>query len=274
MRKDGTAVRGEPPMRAAILSDVEIQAFTKFAHDYDIITDDEVGVRNANILCGPIINADSTITPQTLAASFLNVRSQLQIKSATYKRADELARNLSPEEQETYKAWAARQKMLIGLDGSPEGYQNVAALLGWMRGNRVTEHNLDLALSNITNNIQFGRIHFKAQPKADRSIVGGLINHSKVNPPTEGFMPRNQTNRTARQIAEDNRPKVETPPTPVSVNVEYQSKAEALQGRSHGQTEQARKFFVMVPGTTTIDWQQTHAARLKFLTAQAPLIRR
>jgi hypothetical protein len=166
-------------MRAAILSDVEIQTFTKFAHDYAIITDDEVGVRNANILCGPIINADSTITPQTLAASFLNVRSQLQIKSATYKKADELARNLRPEEQATYKAWAGRQKLLIGIDGSPEGYQNVATLLGWFRGNPVTSHNLDLALGNCVNSAQFGRIHFKPQPRQqDRSVVQGKPNHA------------------------------------------------------------------------------------------------
>jgi hypothetical protein len=95
-----------------------------------------------------------------------------------------------------------------------------------------------------------------------------------VNKSEEGFMPRSQTNRTLRQVMEDNKPKTETPSTPVSINVKYQAKAEALQGRSHGQTEQARKFFVMVPGTSTIDWAQTHAARLRFLTAQAPLIRR
>ena|ERR1700722_2871097 len=69
--------------------------------------------------------------------------------------------------------------MLIGLDGSEEGYQNVASLLGWMRGNPVTDHNLDLALSNITNNIQFGRIHFKPQPRADRAYgPGGKLNHA------------------------------------------------------------------------------------------------
>lgn len=87
-------------------------------------------------------------------------------------------------------------------------------------------------------------------------------------------MPRSQTNRTPRQVAEDNRPKVETQPTPVSINLEYKLKAESVQGRTHGQTDQARKLFVMVPGTSTIDWQQTHAARVRFLNTQVPLIRR
>ncbi len=87
-------------------------------------------------------------------------------------------------------------------------------------------------------------------------------------------MPRNQTNRSARQIAEDNRPKVEVVPTPVSINVEFKAKAEALQGRSHGRTAQAMRMFVVVHGTSDIDWAQTYRAREKFLTAQAPLVRR
>src|ERR1700733_12559636 len=161
------------------LTEVEIQAFTKFAMDHEVITDGETGVKNANILCTPIIDLDSDITPEGLADSFAKVKSQLKLKSATYKRADELASKLSPVEQATYKAWAARQKMLIGLDGSEEGYQNVASLLAWMRGNPVTDHNLDLALGNITNNIQFGRIHFKPQPRADRAYgPGGKLNHA------------------------------------------------------------------------------------------------
>jgi hypothetical protein len=166
-------------MRASpSLTDLEIAAFTKFAHNYDIIIDDEVGIRNADILCGPIINSDSDITTQTLAASFLRVRTQLQLKSATYKKADELARKLSPEEIDAYKAWAKNQKLLISLDGSEEGYQNVQTLLGWMRGNRVTSHSLDLALGNCINNAKFGRIHFHPQPKQSREYVGTRPNHA------------------------------------------------------------------------------------------------
>jgi hypothetical protein len=162
------------------LTEVEIAAFTKFAVDHEIITDGETGVRNADILCGPIIEADSDITAATMQASFAKVRSQLKLKSATYKKADELARKLSPEEQATYKAWADGQKLLVGLDGSEEGYQNVASLLSWMRGNSLTAHSLDLALGNIINNPKVGqRIHFHPQPKQkDRSVVQGRANHA------------------------------------------------------------------------------------------------
>jgi hypothetical protein len=264
-------------MRTSPPSPTEQAAFNKFAQDFDIIVDGEVGVQNANILCTPIINSESNseLTPQTLAASLLNVKSQIQFKSAAYKRGDQLARQMTAEEQGIYRAWSKSQKLLIGIDGSEEGYQNVATLLGWFRGNTVTAHHLDLALGNCVNNAQFGRIHFAPQPKQDRSIgPGGKINHALVNKSEEGFMPRNQTNRSIRQIMEENRPKTEVAPTPVSINTEYKAKAEALQGRSHGQTAQAGRLFVMVPGTSDIDWAQTYRAREEFLTAQAPLIRR
>jgi hypothetical protein len=157
----------------------EIDAFSQFALANKIITDGDVGVKNADILCNPIINRDSDITPDALSASFTKVKGQLQLKSATYKKADELARKLSPAEIDAYKVWVKGQKLLIGLDGSEEGYTNVASLLGWMRGNPVTSHNLDLALGNIINNPQFGRIYFKPQPKQARPYgPGGKLNHA------------------------------------------------------------------------------------------------
>lgn len=144
----------------------------------------------------------------------------------------------------------------------------------WLRKYAITEANLTTALGNAQHS-GHRKIWWKELPKQDRSIgPGGKLNHSIVNPSTEGFMPRSQTNRSLRQVMEDNRSKTETVPTPVSINVQYQAKAEALQGRSHGQTDQARKFFVMVPGTSVIDWRQTYLAREKFLNIQVPLIRR
>jgi hypothetical protein len=160
------------------LTQKEIDAFTQFAAENKIITDGDVGVKNADTLCKPIIDRNSDITPQTLSLSLSRVSDQLKLKSAAHSRADELAHKLSPAEVEAYRNWAACQSRWIGLDGSEKGYENCASLLGWMRGNPVTEHNLDLALGNVINNPQFGRVHFKPAPKQDRSIVGGKINHA------------------------------------------------------------------------------------------------
>jgi hypothetical protein len=160
------------------LTQNEVDAYMQFATENKIITDGEVGVKNANLLCDQIIEQNSDITPQTLSLSFSRVKDQLELKSAAQSRADQLAQKLSPTEVEAYRNWAARQSRWIGLDGSDEGFENCASLLGWMRGSPVSEHNLDLAIGNVINNPQFGRVHFKPAPKQDRSIVGGRINHS------------------------------------------------------------------------------------------------
>ena len=62
---------------------IAVQAFdhtlrTEFIGERVDITDGAVGVKNADILCNPIINRDSDITPATLSASFAKVRSQLR----------------------------------------------------------------------------------------------------------------------------------------------------------------------------------------------------
>ena len=169
-------------MRTSPPSPTEVAVYSKFARDFDIIEEGEVGVRNADLICGPIINSESNsnITAQTLAASLLNVKNQIQFKSATYKAADDLARQLSPDEQQIYRVWAKSQKFLVGIDGSPEGYMNVKSLLEWMRGSVVSSHSLDLALSNLINSPKPGqRIHFHARPEQqDRSVVQGKPNHA------------------------------------------------------------------------------------------------
>jgi hypothetical protein len=100
------------------ITKAEIAAFTQFAMDHEIIIDGETGVRNANILCTPIIDLDSDITPAALSESFAKVRSQLRLKGATYKKADELVSKLSLAEIDAYRLWTKTQKLLVGLDGS------------------------------------------------------------------------------------------------------------------------------------------------------------
>jgi hypothetical protein len=167
-------MRASPSLTAA-----EVQAFTQFALDHDIIVDGEVGIQNANTLCGPIVETDSDITAQALSDSFAKVKSQLRIKSAMYRKAEALSSKLNPDEVAAYQAWANHpsQKLLI-LDHSEEGVQNLSALLGWLRGNQVSGHSLDLALGNCIHNSR-DRIHFRPQPKQERPYgPGGKLNHA------------------------------------------------------------------------------------------------
>jgi hypothetical protein len=256
------------------ITDTEKATYNTFCHQHHILNDESpAGIKNGKHIGSYIALWDVDITEETLEVTLEKLGDRLTFVSPLQTEVVDILSHLSGPDRDVVANWLSHQHRL--QTEGPNGFSNVSVITAWLLNHKyaITEANLSTALGNCQTS-GHRKIHWKDLPKAGRSIVGGRINHSLVNKSEEGFMPRSQTNRTARQIAEDNRPKVETVPTPVSINEQYQSKAEALQGRSHGQTEQARKFFVMVPGTSTIDWAQTYRAREKFLTAQAPLIRR
>jgi hypothetical protein len=165
---------------SASLTNQEVKVFQAFCRANRIALDGEDGEKNGALFAEVIglkMNAD--FTEENLEIAFEQLKGKLKLVSEMYQRADELARAMTTNEQQIYREWAARQKYLVGIDGSPEGVENCATLLGWFRGNAVTAHNLDLALGNIVNNAKFGRIHFHARPpQQDRSVVGGKPNHA------------------------------------------------------------------------------------------------
>jgi hypothetical protein len=262
-------------MRTTNITDSEKAIYTAFCHQHHILNDESpAGIKNGEHIGGYIALWDVDITEDTLKVALEKLSDRLVFIPAEQTEVTEILAHLDQSQRDIVANWLSHQHRLE-VDG-PKGFSNVSVLTTWLLNRKfaITDANLTMALGNAQNT---GRrqIFWKALPKADRSIgPGGRINHFLVNKSEEGFMPRNQTNRSARQIAEDNRPKVETPVAPVSVNAQYQAKAESLQGRTHGQTDQARKFFVMVPGTSVIDWQQTLAARERFLNTQVSLVRR
>jgi hypothetical protein len=163
------------------LNQNEIEAYQAFCRTNRIALDGEAGEKNGELFAEVIgVKMDSDFTSETLEIAFQQLQSQLKFVSEAYSKADDLARALSPDEQRIYRTWAARQKLLVGLDESPEGIMNVFSLLSWMRGSAVTAHSLDLALGNLINNPKPGqRIHFHPQPKQqDRSVVQGRANHA------------------------------------------------------------------------------------------------
>ncbi len=171
------------------------------------------------------------------------------------------------KQRDTIADWLGRQHRLE--TERDKGYSNVSVIVAWLLNRRyaISEANLTTALTNSLNNGK-RKIYFKEVPKQDRSTATGRINHALVNPPQEGFMPKSQTNRTFRQLIEENRPKPETPVE--AVHEDFQAKAESVTGRTHSQTDQARRIVVTVPGTRTIDWEQTYQARLRIVNKQQP----
>jgi hypothetical protein len=163
------------------INENERAAYQAFCLEHRIALDGEAGEKNGELfgdLIGGKMNAD--FTQETLESAFAHLKGRLKFVSENHSKADELARKLTSGEQETYRAWAKNQKLLVSLDGSEEGYQNVKSLLEWMRGSAVTARSLDLALGNLINNPKPDqRIYFHPQPKQqDRSVVQGRANHA------------------------------------------------------------------------------------------------
>ena len=259
---------------SSTITDQEKNIYTAFCTQHHILNDDSpTAVKNGEHIGSYIALWDVDITEDTLKVTLEKLRDRLVFIAPEQTEVQDILGRLDQSQREIIASWLSRQHRLE-VDG-PKGFSNVSVLAAWLmtRKYAISEANLNTAIGNIQNT-SHRKLYWKELPKVDRSIVGTKINHALVNKSEEGFMPRNQTNRSIRQIMEENRPKVEVVPTPVSINVEYKAKAEALQGRSHGQTAQAGRMFVVVPGTSDIDWAQTYRARERFLTAQTPLIRR
>jgi hypothetical protein len=70
---------------------------------------------------------------------------------------------------------------------------------------------------------------------------------------------RRSRERSEREAAE----RAKQPGAAASVTVrEVQRRAEELRGNTHSETEQLKKIFVTIPGTSEIDWSSTEVARL------------
>jgi hypothetical protein len=257
------------------ITDNERNAFDQFCAANHILNDQSAAaIRNGEHFGAYMGAWDENITDYTLRVALEKLRDSIVFIPKEQIECAEILGTLDQSQRNTVADWLSHQPRLEA-DGV-KGMSNASVCVAWLltRKYAITDANLTTALGNAQTSGK-RQLFWKELPKQDRSIgPGGRLNHALVNKSEEGFMPRSQTNRTLRQVMEDNRPKTEPVVTPVSINTQFQAKAEALQGRSHGQTDQARKFFVMVPGTSTIDWEQTYIARERFLTAQAPLIRR
>lgn len=257
-----------------VITEAEQSAYNAFCQQHNILNDQSAdGIRNAESITAYIVDAwREDITDYTLKVALEKLRGNLVFIPAEQAEVMEILAKLNQAQRDTIASWLQRQHRLE-TDGV-KGFSNVSTLVSWLLNRKfaISAENLTTALTNNINNSR-RKIYFKELPKEDRSTATGRINHAVFNKSAEGFMPRSQTNRTFRQLVEDNRPKSEAPPQ-TAIHEDYKSKAESVVGRTHAQTDQARKLFAMVPGTTTIDWQETHALRQRFVNKQAALTRR
>ena len=194
-------------------------------------------------------NLHIAVTVETILDACERMKDQLHWKSSAQREYEALYNNLSTADQNSFGAWwfLPSTKKTILIEGD-EGFSNAAKILRWMHGKPFTGRNCDLAVSNLASS--HGSLYWAPTPKqADPRQHSG---------DGRGFMPKDSVNLSARdhRRAADSAATTRKPVEP-----DYQAEAESVRGHTHGETERLNKMFVMIPGTSEIDWQRTNAAR-------------
>jgi hypothetical protein len=208
------------------------------------------------------------INDYTLGVALEKLRPGLTFISKEQAEVQEVLATLTQAERDNVAAWLNRQHRLV-VTGN-EGYSNVSTLVSWIKAHNfeVNAHNLNNAIGNCQNS-SHRKLYWNEGPKQDRAIPNH-INHALTDKDAH-FMPKSETNRTWRDIVNSTRAKPEAPVE--AIHEDFQVKAEAVQGRTHSATEQARRIICTVPGSHVVDWEATYHARLRYVNRQTSAVR-
>jgi hypothetical protein len=239
-------------------SQSEYEAYEKYATENGLVLNGANGRKNGDLLGGFILKMNQEITAATLDAAVQQLRSQLAWKSVAEREFDHIAGELNESEKSTVTSWLERQKQLV-TDGDP-GLENFSIIVGWLRARNypISEQNLNTSLRNVVNNGQKA-LRWKPAPAADRTIVGGKINHALTEAPatpTTTTEPENAWVGGRKNHARN--PQFAPTPTPAASN--WQAKAESVRGNRHSENLALRRMFKM-DSTGAIDWKATYEAR-------------
>jgi hypothetical protein len=168
---------------------------------------------------------------------------------------------------DAFTKWFDHQQRLVNR--GDDGFENAANLLTELRGREISGQKIEEAIGRLQ--YRGTTLYFNQSAKSDRppDIRLGLPNHAATAPAHKpGVMfDRNEANQDPLDARRHKPDPVPEPQTHDAVNLRWQQKADSVRGSSHSITEQAKRVFVTVPGTSQIDWEKTAAARERFVGA-------
>jgi len=214
------------------------------------IEDDEFGRKNGEMILAQFENRPVTLAG--LKAVVETLRSELTWKSAAQLEYEKAYHALTTDQQNAFGTWWFNQKRTLTLEGE-EGFRNAALIIAWMRGRTFDARGLDLAVSNLAANSR-RPLHWAIREQQS----SGRPSHKDDG---KGLFPKDEVNLTARQHAARAKQAAAIGRISEEPVTNYRSLAEAVRGNNHSQTEQIRKMFTMKSGTSSVDWEQTYAAR-------------
>jgi len=232
------------------LTQSEVNAYQKFCTEHRIISDEsEAGLANGNLIGEYIlITWGEDITPATLAVALEKMRDRIAFYTpaqAEYKKiADEdVAR------ADVLNTWYQSPSNTTLVRDGEEAFQNEAALLAELRGREITPKTIHDAV---------GRVSFK---RGLHYVPTARPVDPRQHAPSGAFMAKNDVNLSPRQHAARAKQAAAIGRISEEPVTDYRALAEAVKGPTHSKTEQIRRLYVMKPGTSKIDYEQTLAAR-------------
>lgn len=252
------------------ITEAENKTYDAFCLKNRIANDGTPGaIKNAEAIVDFVVTRwREDLNEYTLGVALEKLRPGLTFISPEQAEVQEVLATLTQTERDNVAAWLNRQHRLVVIGN--QGFSNVSTLVSWIKahGFEVNANNLNNAIGNCQNS-SHRKLFWQEAPKQDRAIPNH-INHALTDKDAR-FMLKSETNRTWRDIVNSNRPKAEAPVE--AIHEDFQLRAEAVQGRTHSQTDQARRIICTIPGSHVVDWEATYHARLRYVNRQTNAVR-
>jgi hypothetical protein len=182
------------------------------------------------------------------------------------KAADEDSAN---QLERWYDGNGQTDRGLLVKDIPDQRFVNLAAILPELRGRAVTPEHIRQAVGRLAT--RGASLHFVTESRYKPSparLAAEAEEAARKNAPAE---PERQlwVNGRKNHAADPASYPSETPQlSAAKEEARAQVEAESIKGNTHAETDEIQRFFVMIPGTSNIDWSATKTARLNVQASQ------
>jgi hypothetical protein len=258
----------------------EVRAYEKFCIEHNILlgggSDDVASIANANLVRDYFTKTwHETISAETLEKALPALRPHLKFKSAARAEFEKIA-SADPDRASQLDVWlqahGGKPGQLVYSLYTDDTYENLFLLLTTLGGYEISTPRIQDAIDRIQN--RPGRkLHYVPTPRRTEPVSRAAKEDDGKPFVTDGLTLQRDGSlgkspadyaREARARSDQNVEAANQQRTSAhSVAArEAQRKAEGLRGNTHSEDEQIGRVFILVEGTSEINWPATLQSRL------------